>query len=94
MTRDFTRSDVPDDEVRQSGKSAWAAYIRIYVAQVKVGDDQLSCAAGEGSPLLWKAIIRAIVFCTFSFGLGVWPKSEFFRPSASAIGFGLKRHLR
>lgn len=42
----------------------------------------------------WKAIIRAIVFGTFSFGLGVWPKSEFFRPSASAIGFGLKRHLR
>ena len=60
VTRDFTRSDVPDDEVRQSGKSAWAAYIRVYVAQVKVGDDQLSCAAGEESPLLWKAIIRAI----------------------------------
>ena len=60
MTRDFTRCDVPDDEVRQSGKSAWAAYMRVYATNITVGDDKIPCSAGDGSPLLWKAVTRVL----------------------------------
>ena len=38
VTRDFTRDgdDVPDAEIRKSGKTAWTAFIRIYITNISL----------------------------------------------------------
>ena len=64
VTRDFTRSKVPDEEVRLPGRSgtAWTAFMRIYSTAVRVADDRQVECAGDDSPMLWKSITRVLYY--------------------------------
>ena len=57
ITREFARNEVPDDEVRQSGKPVLVACMRAFAVDIQAGntaDDQPT------PPLLWSAIMRVM----------------------------------
>ena len=55
VTREFARNVVPDDEVRQSGKSVLVACMRAYIVTVATGND---ASANPTAPQLWNAIVK------------------------------------